>query len=715
VTYSDGRRSKTPSLPTPRRIGRYEVLQRIATGGMAEVFVAREQQARGVERMVVIKRVLPHLAVHDDFIEMFAAEARFVMRIQHPNVVQVYELGEPDEGEEGAPYLAMEYIAGVSLRDLIGSLEDHEKIPLGAGIALLVQACAGAHAAHELRALDGSRLGLVHRDISPHNLMVTTDGHVKLLDFGIAKATQSLHTDNTRTGALKGKLQYMAPEQIHQHDLDCRADVFALATVGFELFSKERLFRRDSDLQTMQAILSHERTHLSSLRPDVPAALNDVLQAAMHPDRNARTPTADALRLQLLAVARDASVLADNDAARAFVLPIIGRRVESRTEAYAQAALTSSRSRSNAGSNSNSHPKASSERNQSVKPLPRSLLSDEQRADADVATAADIPRRLTPVPMAAVSAKSEDREDHTVAQVPPAPATARWMAAAAALLAFAVVVGAWWWWRQPSVHGAPLRIVFAPTVEPEKLRADLQSLERVLQTRTGRPIEVVVAASYDGVLQRMQAGQADFAMLTPYLFVLAKQAMPTIVPLATKMVDGSAGSDGVILVREDSTAQQVADLKGKVFCHPDQKSTTGTVLARAALRKAGLDPSKDVTVHMSGNHTQVINDLMNGVCDAGGTFSGGYLAADRAGISVSRIRTLAITGRSPQDVVVSAPQTSSADAELLRAALLAINPIKDVGSETIGTLERISGFVAPRLADYEALMPVYAAEGTIQP
>ena len=179
--------------------------------------------------------------------------------------------------------------------------------------------------------------------------------------------------------------------------------------------------------------------------------------------------------------------------------------------------------------------------------------------------------------------------------------------------------------------------------------------------------------------------------------------MPGIVPLATKLVDGSAGSDGVIVVRDSSDIRALPDLKGKTFCYPNDKSTSGYVLPRAALKKAGVNPDTDVVPHFSGNHTQVLKDLNAGVCEAGATYSGGYLAADRAGIPVGQARVLMITGRSPQDMVVAAPTTPAEDRATLGAALLALNPKASLGTDTVGTLERISGFSVPRLADYDAL------------
>ena len=180
VSKSEPRLSAHPALPVPARLGRFDVIDRLATGGMAEIFVASEHGLGGLERLVVLKRILPHLAVHTTFVEMFLAEARYIAQLNHPNVVQIYELGQ----DGNAPYIAMEYVPGASLREvLVAAVETRTPTPTGAALSMLAQACAGAHAAHELADASGRPLGLVHRDISPHNLMVTADGHTKLLDF----------------------------------------------------------------------------------------------------------------------------------------------------------------------------------------------------------------------------------------------------------------------------------------------------------------------------------------------------------------------------------------------------------------------------------------------------------------------------------------------------------------------------------------------------
>src|SRR5215831_20791526 len=191
-----------------RRFGKYTLVAKLATGGMAEIFLARLAGDGGFEKLVCIKRILPHLAKDSQFVTMFLDEARVVARISHPNVCQVFELGE----WHGAYYIAMEYLEGVPLAavrrsDLYPQRPD-PRLVAGFG----VQACEGLHHAHQLKASDGSLLGVVHRDISPQNLFVTVDGIVKVLDFGIAKVTDA--KSKTSTGAVKGTYAYMAPEQL---------------------------------------------------------------------------------------------------------------------------------------------------------------------------------------------------------------------------------------------------------------------------------------------------------------------------------------------------------------------------------------------------------------------------------------------------------------------------------------------------------------------
>jgi serine/threonine-protein kinase len=275
-----------PATAAANQFGKYSLVARLATGGMAEIFLARLQGAAGFEKLVCIKRILPHLARDRQFVAMFLDEARIASRITHPNVCQVFELGEI----AGSYYLAMEYLEGIPLAcfrrdDYYGPAPDPRLV---AGIA--VQACEGLHHAHQLRNTDGSVMEVVHRDMSPQNLFVTADGIVKVLDFGIAKIQDA--TVRTSTGAIKGTYAYMAPEQLRGERVDRRTDVFALGIVMWETLARRHLFKRDTEFLTFQAITAEPIEDICALRPDVPPALSSVIMTALARDRDERFPTA---------------------------------------------------------------------------------------------------------------------------------------------------------------------------------------------------------------------------------------------------------------------------------------------------------------------------------------------------------------------------------------------------------------------------------------
>ncbi|HEX7940792.1 MAG TPA: serine/threonine-protein kinase, partial [Gemmatimonadaceae bacterium] len=218
-------------------LGKYTLLARLATGGMAEIFAAKRPEGD----IVVVKRILPHYAENPQFVQMFLDEARVASRIRHPNVCQVFELGRIGKQY----FIAMELLEGVTLARLISRIaKSGRRIDIPVALGIIVQACEGLHAAHELKRFDGRPARLVHRDISPQNLFVTIDGIAKVLDFGIAK-TQT-NQAKTRTGALKGKSSYMSPEQVNGDVLDRRSDVFSLAAVCYETLTCRRLFVRES-------------------------------------------------------------------------------------------------------------------------------------------------------------------------------------------------------------------------------------------------------------------------------------------------------------------------------------------------------------------------------------------------------------------------------------------------------------------------------------
>ena len=271
-----------------RDFGSYQLIAKLATGGMAEIFLARPT-ARGQQDVLVLKRILPHLAEDEHFVTMFRDEADLASQLVHKNVCQVHAFGE----FAGTWFIAMEYLHGVPLSRMMTRLSKAGKmldIRMVAGI--IVQACEGLHAAHEAIDANGQSLNVVHRDVSPPNIMVCGDGTVKLLDFGIAKARGA--NSRTRTGTVKGKNAYMSPEQILGKPLDRRSDVFALAIVMYEMLAIKRLFHRDSDFLTFKAITEEPIPDIRERRPDIPAGMRAALIQAMARDPNGRFETAQA-------------------------------------------------------------------------------------------------------------------------------------------------------------------------------------------------------------------------------------------------------------------------------------------------------------------------------------------------------------------------------------------------------------------------------------
>jgi serine/threonine protein kinase len=294
-----------------RDFGSYQLIAKLATGGMAEIFLARPT-GRGHQDVLVLKRILPHLAEDDHFVTMFRDEADLASQLVHKNVCHVHAFGE----YAGTWFIAMEYLHGVPLSRMMTRLSKAQKmLDLRMVAGIIIQACEGLHAAHEARGPDGQLLNVVHRDVSPPNIMVCGDGTVKVLDFGIAKARGA--NSRTRTGTVKGKNAYMSPEQILGKPLDRRSDVFALAIVMYEMLAIKRLFHRDSDFLTFKAITEEPIPDIRERRPDVPPGMRAALIQAMARDPNGRFDTAqafaNALRNSVATVGGPASA---NDLAR---------------------------------------------------------------------------------------------------------------------------------------------------------------------------------------------------------------------------------------------------------------------------------------------------------------------------------------------------------------------------------------------------------------
>ena len=292
-------------FPKGQRLGKYQLIRRLAVGGMAEIYLAQSSGLEGFEKLIVIKRILPQHALDPQLRRMFLDEARLMATLTHPHITQVYDVG--NEGD--APFFAMEYVHGANLREIMNAAgrtagQEHQprELPLQHAVTILAAAAAGLHFAHDQTGPKGEPLDIVHRDVSPSNVLVTYGGSVKVSDFGIAKWTSQ--RTQTQEGALKGKFAYMSPEQCRGVALDRRSDVFALGTLLYELTTGQPPFRAASDYEILNRIVNGELPAPTLPDGPYPADLERIVRRALALAPDDRYPTAQALQLDVEAFAR---------------------------------------------------------------------------------------------------------------------------------------------------------------------------------------------------------------------------------------------------------------------------------------------------------------------------------------------------------------------------------------------------------------------------
>ena len=279
----------------PHGFGRYVLVDKIAVGGMAEVFKAKSFSEGGFEKLLVIKRILNHLSENEEFVEMFIDEAKITVELQHPNVVQIFDFGKTGDNW----YIAMELVEGKDAKGILRQLARRRKLmPAEFAIFIAHEVCKGLDYAHKKTDLRGTPLHIVHRDISPSNIIVGYRGDVKVADFGIAKAQKSTYT--TKDGVLKGKFEYMSPEQARGGDITPQSDVFACGIILHEMLTGRRLFKTDAEVKTLEKIKSGDYPRPSDINPQVPASLDAVVMRALAADTEDRFPDARAMQAALL-------------------------------------------------------------------------------------------------------------------------------------------------------------------------------------------------------------------------------------------------------------------------------------------------------------------------------------------------------------------------------------------------------------------------------
>ncbi len=380
-------------------LGRYELLLPIASGGMATVWVARSKGSRGFSKTVAIKTILPNLSDDPTFEQMFLDEASIASKIQHPNVAQILDLGEEDE----ILYLAMEWVDGESLSTLTKfAKKDGNEIPLRIGLKIVSQACAGIHAAHELKDDDDRLLMLVHRDVSPQNILISSSGIVKIVDFGVAKALG--RTGETTAGQLKGKVPFMSPEQAKGGAVDRRTDIFALGIILYRIATGAHPFLDENDIKTMRNIIARPPMPPRVKNPAVPVELERVILKALQKDPAKRFATAHELEQEIEAVLAQTGASVTLDEVGTFVRATIGERDRKRRAAIRDAALKIDET------NASTDPRSA--------PPPRESVSEvmltKTQTPPNALDDGEVTRSITPSSLRGPALPGKDKSDHEV-------------------------------------------------------------------------------------------------------------------------------------------------------------------------------------------------------------------------------------------------------------------------------------------------------------
>jgi serine/threonine protein kinase len=380
------------------RLGRYVVLKHLASGGMADVLLGRTDGIEGFERHVVLKRIRPEYAKDERFIRMFLDEARVAANLHHQHVVQVHDIGEAS----GEYFIAMEYLHGEDVRTILSTAsKTRQHVPLGCAMAVVSAAAAGLHYAHERRGPDKRPLGIVHRDISPSNILVGYDGSIKVVDFGIAKASAR---QETRSSSLKGKISYMSPEQCKGAEVDRRSDVYSLGVVLYELCTTTRLFKGESDYLVMDQIVNGRVTLPQVRRPELPNELSAIIMRAITPDPERRYFTADELRGALDQFAAKASLTTGTSAIATYMRKQFGEKPEPWLELE--------------GRDFDSFEDVQAPATESA---PSKSWTDMPQGDEFRRSTSSIPRQTGPIPVVGAAAVGENTSRSSIKRLPSTP------------------------------------------------------------------------------------------------------------------------------------------------------------------------------------------------------------------------------------------------------------------------------------------------------
>jgi eukaryotic-like serine/threonine-protein kinase len=493
------RQSDTGSPLVPERIGRYDILLPIASGGMATVYLARTRSLGGFEKEVAVKVMHAHLREEEAFAQDIVEEAKLAVRIQHPNVVRVHDVGEDPHGV----YLVMDYVEGDSLAGLVRCVSKKgELLPASIGLRILIDSLHGLHAAHELTDKSGELVGLVHRDFSPQNILVGLDGITQLTDFGVAKASTRL--SHTATGLVKGKVHYMSPEQAKTEPLDRRCDIWAAGVIAWELLAKRRLYPERNEATILLQLITEPPARLRTVARDVPQALEDAVAHALTPQMSARCPTARQLADALEFGAESIGGVASHADVATFVKGMSGQHLTTRREqaskvlslrasisSIAKEATVDSEIATPSGFGADVAPGVGDDLQQDETVA---LVTPQTRLTPEAVT----PEAVTPEALLTPEATAEPEVTRTTGAIPVArpPVRNRWALAAALA---AVVIGGLGWAAISRGDGAKGSAALPPpstaTAADRTAAAPSETPSAAAATASREPVQVEIVAN----------------------------------------------------------------------------------------------------------------------------------------------------------------------------------------------------------------------------
>ncbi len=638
-------------VPPARTIaGKYQLGRMLGEGGMGSVY---EAEHIGLGKRVAIKLLSENYAEDETFVKRFRREARALAAVQHDNVVQVTDTGTDDEG---VPFIVMELLDGEPLASV---LRRERALPVETSADIAAQVLAGLSAAH--------RKGIIHRDLKPANVFLATNEEgvtrVKVLDFGISKfATDRTNLNVTAEGAVIGTPAFMSPEQVKGiTDADLRMDLYAVGVMLYRMVTGKLPFPGKKAREIYDRILRGDATPPHAINPDVTPELDDVIRRAMALEPGDRFPDA-----------------------------------ESFFEALRRAVPGMD----------------------STGPLPvfsRSSAFPPPLTDSDAST-----RRARP--SAGVATPAAQRDADGAEGAPPAKGRRALLGLAAAGALLAIVGGllivsgqdrtgedaAGSPPRDPdpvAQHGAaPLRYgvpVYAPI---ERIEETHQPLAHYLSERLQRPVELVVTHDFE-LAGELDSGEIGLAALSPYRYVVAKEAHPDLRLLATAVNPGGSSYVGQILVRPDSGITSLRDLVGKEMCFPSRESTSGYLYPRALFRQQGIDPDTAfrAVYFQGGDHEATLRALAAGECDGAAVYQS---AVADAGFDPQTFHPLASTPRIPYDAYCVSSDVPESEARAIRDALLSLEPNQPHTLAILGAHGALRGFARASDHDYDSVREI---------